>query len=91
MFLATAASVAVLGVAAGFAFAGHATPPASRSDCVDASGAGVMGGGTWHVCGARVTDFCAAHGKENTELAAACANAVKGRTGEHPRHPADGG
>jgi hypothetical protein len=50
---------------------GAATP---RADCITFDEAGVMGGGTWHFCGADAVTFCQTHvAADPAKLAAVCA------------------
>jgi hypothetical protein len=50
---------------------GASTP---RTDCVTFDEAGVMGGGTWHFCGADAVTFCKTHiASDPAKLAAVCA------------------
>lgn len=46
---------------------------AGAPGCVRFDQAGVLGGGTWRLCGTRTVAFCHAHAERSGELAARCA------------------
>jgi hypothetical protein len=47
---------------------------APRTDCITFAEAGVMGGGTWHFCGADAVRFCKTHeASDPAKFAAVCA------------------
>jgi len=71
-FFAALALVAACGTTAGVLFFGHGGG-ARASGCLSYDAAGVLGGGTWHLCGADAVAFCHAHRGESRELAAKCA------------------
>jgi hypothetical protein len=70
-FLAGLAALAVIGAAAGAVSLGGG--PAPVASCVSFDAPGVMGGGTWHLCGGAARSFCTAHAGESRTLAVGCA------------------
>jgi hypothetical protein len=71
-FLAALATLGAVGAAAGALLAGgHGGAPGSAR-CISYDAAGVLGGGTWHLCGADAAAFCRAHRDESPALAAKC-------------------
>lgn len=69
---AALALLAAAGTSAGVLFFGHGGGSAGTSRCVTYDAAGVLGGGTWHVCGSDAVAFCRAHRAESRTLAARC-------------------
>lgn len=70
--LCTAVTVAVTG------------PDAQRADsrCLKYDEAGVMGGGSWRLCGADAVAFCTTRGPKSHELTVQCTRfVVRARTG----------
>ena len=72
-FFAALACAAVVGVPAAVLVARHDTTPVFRSTaaCIDAPHAGVLGGGTYHYCGAEAITFCRRFAAEDA-VAAKC-------------------
>lgn len=46
---------------------------AAAPGCVQFDEAGVLGGGTWRLCGTRAVAFCRTHAPASAELVARCA------------------
>ena len=70
-FFASLALLAAAGTGAGALFLGHGGG-AAASRCLTYDAAGVLGGGTWHLCGSAAGAFCRAHRGESETLAAKC-------------------
>jgi hypothetical protein len=68
---ATLALVAACGTVAGVFLFGHGGG-ARASGCLSYDAPGVLGGGTWHLCGPDAVAFCRAHRGESKSLAAKC-------------------
>jgi hypothetical protein len=62
------ATLAVAGTAAGIALPGGEQPP--ETGCITYAEAGVLGGGTWRLCGKAAVERCAAAGKRLAEQCA---------------------
>jgi hypothetical protein len=75
-FFAALALLGAAGTTAGVLFFAHGGSGASSSRCLAYDAAGVMGGGTWHVCGSDATAFCRTHAGESRRLDARCAKLV---------------
>jgi hypothetical protein len=71
-FLALLAAAVVLGPAGALVIAGSGSDAATPSDCVNVDQAGVMGGGTWHLCGTSAVAFCRRHAGESSQVTAQC-------------------
>lgn len=69
---AALALVAAAGTSAGVLLFGHGGGAAGAAGCFSYNQPGVMGGGTWHLCGEDATAFCRAHRDESTTLDARC-------------------
>ncbi len=72
-FFAALALAAAGGTSVGVLLFGHGGGGASSARCLTYDQAGVLGGGTWHLCGADAATFCKAHAAGDTALAAKCA------------------
>ena len=68
---AALALVAACGATTGVVLFGHGGG-AQASGCLSYDAPGVLGGGTWHVCGGDAVAFCRAHRGESRALAAKC-------------------
>jgi len=71
-FLAALAGAALVATPLAVVASARSSDPAKPSTCVTFAAAGVMGGGTWHLCGARARAYCAAHASESRALADQC-------------------
>jgi hypothetical protein len=71
-FLAGLSLLAATGTAAGLLAFGHGGGGAAAAGCLRYDQPGVLGGGTWHLCGADAAAFCRAHRAESAKLAAKC-------------------
>lgn len=69
---AALALLAAGGTSVGALFFGHGSGSAGASRCVSYDAPGVLGGGTWHVCGAEAVAFCRAHRVTSRMIAARC-------------------
>ena len=67
--VALAGSVVVLGTAAA---AAELNKPESKANCVTYDQAGVMGGGTWRLCGASAAALCAERSNRSRRIRAQC-------------------
>lgn len=76
----TASAVAT---AAAALFIHTTNPHRGSAECITYNDAGVMGGGTWNLCGAVALAFCRKHVANRTEFADECAAIV--RTGSTVR------
>ena len=65
----TATGIAV----AGALFVHDENPHRSSAQCITYDDAGVMGGGTWNLCGSTAVAFCRQHVANGTGLADECA------------------
>src|SRR5581483_3996398 len=75
--IGAAALAGVLGTA-GFVATGSARTQRTDAQCLRYSEAGVMGGGSWLLCGADAIAFCSSRDRTTASLAQQCAN-VRGR------------
>jgi hypothetical protein len=71
-FFAALALLAAVGTSLGVVFFGHGGGAPAATRCLTYDQAGVLGGGTWHLCGADATAFCRAHAAQDHTLAAKC-------------------
>jgi hypothetical protein len=71
-FFAALALIAAAGVGAGSFFVGGGGATTGTARCLTYDAAGVLGGGTWHLCGSDAAAFCQAHRSESATLAAKC-------------------
>jgi hypothetical protein len=71
-FFAALALLAAVGTTAGVVFFGHGGGTPGSARCLTYDQAGVLGGGTWHLCGSDAAAFCRAHATEDVTLAAKC-------------------
>jgi hypothetical protein len=77
-FFAALASAAVIGIPAIVLAGHHGSAEASHDDgtCIEAAHAGVLGGGTYHYCGADAVAFCRRFAAEES-VAAKCETLVR--------------
>lgn len=75
-FLAALACAALIGTTVAAVAAGHGPDAPPQAGCVTLDQPGVMGGGTWHFCGANAVAFCRQHAAEDDRLAAQCRRTV---------------
>lgn len=81
--LAIATILAAIGITIAGALFGHDENPHPRSaQCISYDDAGVMGGGTWHVCGNAAIKFCTRHPKPRT--AVQCSKLLRQRQNADP-------
>jgi hypothetical protein len=71
-FFAGLALLAAAMTCGGVLLFGHGGGNAGAARCLTYDQAGVLGGGTWHLCGADAAAFCRAHAAKDTALAAKC-------------------
>jgi hypothetical protein len=71
-FLAALAGAGAASAAFATFFVLHGAAATTRSDCITFDQAGVMGGGTWHFCGADAISFCRRHSAESSTLTDRC-------------------
>jgi hypothetical protein len=71
-FFAALALLAAVGTTAGVLLFGHGGGTPGSARCLSYDQAGVLGGGTWHLCGSDAAAFCHAHATENPTLASKC-------------------
>lgn len=71
-FFAALALLAAVGTSLGVVFFGHGGGAPASARCLTYDQAGVLGGGTWHLCGADAAAFCRAHAAGDHALAAKC-------------------
>jgi hypothetical protein len=71
LVIGAAALAGVLGTAGAVAAGGSHTQR-TDSRCLTYSEAGVMGGGSWRLCGASAVAFCKSRGAKAPDLAAQC-------------------
>jgi hypothetical protein len=62
--LGALAAAALVGTPLAIVATARSSDPARPSSCITYAAAGVMGGGAWHLCGARARTFCATHERE---------------------------
>jgi hypothetical protein len=77
-FFAALALLLGVGTSVGVLVFGHGSGSSSSAGCLTYDAAGVLGGGTWHVCGADAAAFCRAHASQDKALAAKCDEFEKG-------------
>jgi hypothetical protein len=77
-FFAALALLAAVGTSLGVVFFGHGGGSRASARCLTYDAAGVLGGGTWHLCGADAAAFCRAHASTDKALAAKCDAFEKG-------------
>jgi hypothetical protein len=71
-FFAALALLAAAGAGTGAFFVGQGSGDTGTASCLTYDAAGVLGGGTWHLCGSDAAAFCRAHRSESSTLAAKC-------------------
>ncbi len=69
---AALALLAAVGTTAGVLLFGHGGGMPGSARCLSYDQAGVLGGGTWHLCGSDAAAFCHAHAAEDSALASKC-------------------
>jgi hypothetical protein len=69
---AALALIGAAGTTAATLFFGHGGGAADTARCVSYDAAGVLGGGTWHLCGDQAAAFCRTHRDESATLAEKC-------------------
>jgi hypothetical protein len=81
LIIATILTVTAIAVV-GSLFVHEQNPDRGSTQCVTYNDAGVMGGGTWRLCGTDANKFCKQQPKVNA--AAGCATLLRQRQTAHP-------
>jgi hypothetical protein len=71
-FFAGLALLAAASTCAGVLLFGHGGGAPRSTGCLAYDQAGVLGGGTWHLCGGDAAAFCRAHASHDRALSARC-------------------
>ena len=80
--LIIATILAATGITTAGALFAHSDNPHRSASCINYNDAGVMGGGTWHLCGTNAIRFCKQQPKPST--AAHCTTLLRHRQGVDP-------